>query len=58
MKSSSQRWYACGRHYDATGWAELSLFARLSAGDVASLVTPWPPRLVVEVRMCPRPRDS
>ncbi len=52
MKSSSQRWCACGRHYDATGWAELSLFARLSAEDVASLVTPWPARLVVEVRVC------
>jgi hypothetical protein len=28
------------------------LFARLTAADVSSLVTPWPPHLVVEVRVC------
>jgi len=28
------------------------LFARLTAADVSSLVTPWPRDVVVEVRVC------
>jgi hypothetical protein len=52
MRSDTLRSCACGRHYDAKGWTALHLFARLTAADVSSLVTPWPPHLVVEVRVC------
>lgn len=53
MNGSSQQ-CACGRRYEAKSWAELSLFARLSATDVALLATPWPAHLAVEVRLCAR----
>jgi hypothetical protein len=52
MRSDSLRACACGRHYDAEGWAALPLFTRLTAADVSSLITPWPSHLVVEVRVC------
>jgi hypothetical protein len=52
MRSDSLRPCACGRHYDAEGWAALPVFTRLTAADVSSLVTPWPPHAVVEVRVC------
>ena len=52
MRSDSPRPCARGRHYDTERWAALQLFARLTAEDVSSLVTPWPPHLVVEVRIC------
>ena len=52
MPSDSPRPCACGRHYDAERWAALPLFARLTAADVSSLVTPWPPHRAVEVRVC------
>jgi hypothetical protein len=52
MRSDSLRPCACGRHYDAERWAALQLFARLTAADVSSLVTPWPRDVVVEVRVC------
>jgi hypothetical protein len=52
MNTSSRQSCACGRHYEAKSWPELSLFARLSATDVASLATHWPAHLVVEVRLC------
>jgi hypothetical protein len=52
MNGSSQQSCACGRRYEAEGWTQLALFARLSATDVASLATPWPAHLIVEVRLC------
>ena len=52
MRSDSLRPCACGRHYDAERLAALQLFARLTAADVSSLVTPWPRDVVVEVRVC------
>ena len=52
MRSDSLGPCACGRHYDAERWAALRLLARLTAADVSSLVTTWPPHLVVEVRVC------
>jgi hypothetical protein len=52
MRSDSLRPCGCGLHYEAERWAALHLFARLTAADVSSLVTPWPPHLVVEVRVC------
>ena len=52
MRSDTLRPCACGRHYDAERWAALDLFTRLTAADVSSLVTPWPPHVVVEVRIC------
>jgi hypothetical protein len=52
MRIDSPRLCACGRHYDAERWAALRLFARLTAADVSSLVTPWPSHVVVEVRVC------
>ena len=52
MRSDTLRSCACGRHYDAERWTALHLFTRLSAADVSSLVTPWPPHVVVEVRIC------
>jgi hypothetical protein len=52
MRSDSLRPCACGRHYDAERWAALPLFTRLAAADVSSLVTTWPPHVVVEVRVC------
>jgi hypothetical protein len=52
MRSDSLRPCACGRHYDTERWAALHLFARLSAADVSSFVTPWPPDVVVEIRVC------
>ncbi len=52
MRSDSLGPWACGRHYDAERWASLQLFAQFTAADVSSLVTPWPPHLVVEVRVC------
>jgi hypothetical protein len=52
MRSDSLRPCACGRHYDAERWSALQLVARLTAADVSSLVTPWPPDVVVEVRVC------
>jgi hypothetical protein len=52
MRSSSQRACACGRHYDTKRWAALHLFARLTVEEVSAVVTPWPPHLVVEVRVC------
>jgi hypothetical protein len=52
MRSDSLRPCACGHHYDTERWAALRLFARLTAADVSSLVTPWPPHVVVEVRVC------
>ena len=52
MRSDTLRPCVCGRHYDAERWAALQLFARLTAADVPSLVTLWPPDVVVEVRVC------
>ncbi len=52
MRSDSLRPGTRGRHYDAERWAALQLFARLTAADVSSLVTEWPPHVVVEVRVC------
>jgi hypothetical protein len=52
MRSDSLRLCACGRHYDTERWAALQLFARLRAADVSPFVTPWPPDVVVEVRVC------
>ena len=52
MQSDTLRSCACGRHYDVERWTALDLFARLTAADVSSLVTPWPPDIVVEVRVC------
>ena len=52
MRSDSLRPCVCGRHYDAERWAALQLFTRLTVADVSLLVTPWPPHLVVEVRIC------
>ena len=52
MRSSSQRACACGRHYDAKQWAALPLFAQLSVAEISAIVTPWPPHLLVEVRIC------
>ena len=52
MRSDSVRPCACGRHYDAERWAALPVFARLTAADISSLVKPWPPDVVVEVRVC------
>ena len=52
MRSDSLRPCACGRHYDTERWAALQLFARLSAADVSPFVRPWPPDVVVEVRVC------
>jgi hypothetical protein len=52
MRSDSLRLCACGRHYDTERWAALQLIARLSAADVSPFVTPWPPDVVVEVRVC------
>ena len=52
MRSDSLRLCACGRHYDVERWAALPVFTRLTAAEVSSLVTPWPPHLVVEVRVC------
>lgn len=52
MRCSSQRACACGRHYDANGWATLSLFTRLTAGEVSAMVSRWPSHLVIEVRVC------
>ena len=52
MRSDSLGSCACGRHYDAERWAALPLFTRLAAADVSSLVTTWPPHIVVEVRVC------
>ena len=52
MRRSSPRACTCGRHYDANGWAALSLFARLGVEEVSAIATPWPPQVVVEVRVC------
>jgi hypothetical protein len=52
MRSDSLRPCACGCHYDAERWAALHLCRRLTAADVSSLVNPWPPQIVVEVRIC------
>jgi hypothetical protein len=52
MRIASTRTCACGRHYDAESWAALPLAARLSAEQVSFLVDPWPPHVVVEVRVC------
>ena len=51
MRSRTQA-CACGRHYDAQRWAALPLFTRLTGQEVSAIVTPWPPHLVVEVRIC------
>jgi hypothetical protein len=52
MRSDSLGPCACGCHYDPERWAALHLFMRLTAADVSSLVNPWPPQIVVEVRIC------
>ena len=52
MGSRPQRPCACGRQYDAERWAALSLFARLAVEEVSPIAIPWPPHLVVEVRVC------
>ena len=52
MRSDSLRPCACGRHYDTERRAALQLFARLSAADGSPFVAPWPPDVVVEVRVC------
>jgi hypothetical protein len=56
MFASSQRSCPCGSHYDAEGWAALPMFARLSFEDVRTIVTTWPPHVVVETRLCMRCR--
>jgi hypothetical protein len=52
MRRSSSRACTCGRHYDANEWAALSLFKRLTAGEISANVSRWPSHLVVEVRIC------
>ena len=52
MRNDSPRPCGCGHHYDTERWTALHLLTRLTAADVSSLVTPWPPHLVVEVRLC------
>jgi hypothetical protein len=52
MGTGSAGTCVCGRGYDAEGWEGLALFTELSATDLAAHVTPWPPHLVVQVRVC------
>ncbi|AKU93837.1 hypothetical protein AKJ09_00501 [Labilithrix luteola] len=54
MRSRAQRACACGRHYDIEAWAALPLITRLTADDVAALVSSWPAHVVIEVRACAR----
>lgn len=52
LRRRSQRACSCGRYYDNEAWAALRLITRLTAHDVAAIVTSWPVDLVVEVRVC------
>jgi hypothetical protein len=52
MRIASKRTCACGREYNAETWAALPLSAWLTGEQVSSLVSPWQPHLVVEVRVC------
>jgi hypothetical protein len=52
MGVTANRVCACGRGYSAKTWAALPLHARLTADQIASLVSRWPPHLVVEIRVC------
>jgi hypothetical protein len=52
MDIKSNRVCACGRRYSAGAWATLPLHARLTAEQIKSLVSPWRPHLVVEIRVC------
>ena len=52
MRSDTLRPCACGCHYDTERWTALHLFARMTAADLSSLVTPWPAHVVIEVRIC------
>jgi hypothetical protein len=52
MRSTLHRNCGCGRRYDDERWAALRLFTRLTAAEVSPIVTPWPPHVVVEVRVC------
>jgi hypothetical protein len=52
MACNSRRACMCGHQYDAEGWAALALLTRLTAPDVSSLLTKWPPNATVEVRAC------
>jgi hypothetical protein len=42
----------CGREYEACQWAALPLFIRLTAVELASVLTSWPEQMVIEVRSC------
>ena len=52
MRVTSKRACTCGRIYDLETWTALPLTRRLTAEHIASLASPWPPHLVVEVRVC------
>jgi hypothetical protein len=57
MEVTSNRVCACGHDYSAKTWAALPLHARLTAEQIASLVSRWQQQLVVEIRVCPCKRQ-
>jgi hypothetical protein len=52
MEVTVNRVCACGRSYSARAWAALPLHTRLTEVQIASLASPWPTHLVVEIRVC------